>query len=445
MVIVAVTILLLDLGAYLALPSRFAMHLPGYRVPFHDLLTGGQGKYPRDYFVAHPERGFDIGADRRGTHYVEGLTYPIWSNALGCFDKEWARLPADYYYFAGDSMTWGYAPYETKFATVFEARTGIPSLKCGVTHTGQLHQFAKFLEVTSRIGALPKKVFVGYFFNDTANDYGHPQATVVRGWLIDESYLDRDLNVVRVDDERVSRQVDLYLAARAGEPRVPKLLLEYSFTAQVVANAYASIVERLGPSPPPERPFERLAELGGPVLLDMTWLSQLQTRGGRLEYEAFRFAARNKDVIRRWKADSIARGYELVFLLFEPRDFYGELIRFLDENDVAHIDVADELHARGFRDEDIYWPHDGHFSPQGNGVVGEILSEIEGRAQRIVQSRNFESAIGPISMRPPCTAATLAPDSWSPSSRYTSRTSPPSRVGTTRSTCEGAWSTLPLM
>ena len=119
----------------------------------------------------------------------------MYAAALGCFDVEWSPPPTDYYYFAGDSMTWGYAPYETKFATVFETLTGIDSVKCGVTHTGTIHQFAKFREVTAKIGTLPKKVFVGYFFNDTANDYAHPHSTVVDGWLIDDAYLDAGADI----------------------------------------------------------------------------------------------------------------------------------------------------------------------------------------------------------------------------------------------------------
>jgi hypothetical protein len=379
--IVVTTLLVLDTAVYFALPSRLAARLPGYRVPFHDVLTGGQGKYPQHYFVRHPERGFDMGPGRRGTHFVEGQTYPIWSNALGCFDKEWSPLPTDYYYFAGDSMTWGYAPYETKFATVFEALTGIPSVKCGVTHTGQLHQLAKFREVTAKIGALPKKVFVGYFFNDTANDYAYPHATVVDGWLIDNAYVDPDLNLVRVDDEWLARRVDLYLAARRRESRLAKMLLAYSVTAQAVSSVYAGVARALEPPPRAGAIFERGRGPNGVMLSDISWVSERQKSSGYLEYETFRFAERNKDAIKRWKADSIARGYELVFILFERREFYAELLRFLDDNQVVYIELAEEFRKRRIGDDRLYWPIDGHFSPNGNRLAGEVLSELEGASR----------------------------------------------------------------
>ena len=63
------------------------------------------------------------------------------------------------------------------------------------------------------------------------------------------------------------------------------------------------------------------------------------------------------------------------------------------------------------------------WTPQYSGRqdIGSRLTRVTNldadRYQRIVQSRNFESAIGPIRRRFPRTAATLAPESCSPASR----------------------------
>jgi len=32
-----------------------------------------------------------IGTNRRTEHWVDGVTYPIWSNSIGCFDREHIR------------------------------------------------------------------------------------------------------------------------------------------------------------------------------------------------------------------------------------------------------------------------------------------------------------------------------------------------------------------
>jgi len=92
---------------------------------------------------------------------VDRVTYPIWSNSIGCFDKEHTRYDP-YIYFAGDSFTWGYAPFEEQFGTLVEKMTGVRILKCGVSHTGQCHQYHKFIEIVEQIGHLPKALFVFY-------------------------------------------------------------------------------------------------------------------------------------------------------------------------------------------------------------------------------------------------------------------------------------------
>jgi len=142
------TLIVIDVACYFFLPNSVVAGFTDYRVkPIRHPTIGGRGYYPRYYFVAHPTRGMDIGPNRRGMHQVDDLNYPVWSNRFGCFDHDWPTVPEGYVYFAGDSFTWGYTPYEEKFATLFEAKTGLPTLKCGVTHTGQAHQFDKFREI----------------------------------------------------------------------------------------------------------------------------------------------------------------------------------------------------------------------------------------------------------------------------------------------------------
>ena len=213
--IVLVTLIIADTLLFMFLPPNFVRNFYPYRSggTLAEYGLGGvtNGNYPNNYFVSHPTRGFDIRPGARGTHSVDGFSYPIWSNRLGCFDREWDSQSQDYYYFAGDSNTWGYTPFEEKFATIFEERSGVRSMKCGVPHTGQLHQFGKFVEIVRKITTLPKHVIVGYCDNDISNDYAHPHSTVAGGWLVDDVFLDeRDYSLVRVDrpwiEERISAE-----------------------------------------------------------------------------------------------------------------------------------------------------------------------------------------------------------------------------------------------
>ena len=107
------TAAIVDVGGFYALSNDFAQALPGYRRP--SPVPGVFGRnYPKDYFVAKADRGFDIKPTTQMTtdqwHQVENISYRIWSNELGCFDRAHPDLRSPFMYFAGDSYTWGYAP-----------------------------------------------------------------------------------------------------------------------------------------------------------------------------------------------------------------------------------------------------------------------------------------------------------------------------------------------
>ena len=198
-VIILMMIVIFDLATFVFLPDKYASRFDGYRQDgFSDSAdkrfrsTPGRGTYPQNYFVKHSDRGFDIGMSRHGNHRVEGTSYPIWSNSIGCFDIEHRQYDR-YVYIAGDSTAWGYTPFDEKFGTLLERTTGKQILKCGVTHTGQRHQLEKLVEIVDKIGVLPETILVTYSSNDIANDYAHPHTTVVSGW---------QMNSVTVDDDR---------------------------------------------------------------------------------------------------------------------------------------------------------------------------------------------------------------------------------------------------
>jgi hypothetical protein len=117
--------------------------------------------------------------------------------------------------FTSAAFTWGFAPYETKFATEFERPAGIKTAKCGVPDTGTRHEFEKFKLTIQRIGFLPSLVFVAFFENDLQNDYAYPHSTVIDGWLVDSAYATapRSLAIYRpplpVLEEAVRRELDI--------------------------------------------------------------------------------------------------------------------------------------------------------------------------------------------------------------------------------------------
>ena len=114
---------------------------------------------------------------------MDDYSYRVWSNSVGCFDGPVERLKDKFWYVAGDSIAWGHAAHDELMSTVLEKLKGVDVLKCAVTHTGQRHQFSKFLEIGKKLGRWPQRVFVVYSPTDTANDYMHPHSTVVDGGL----------------------------------------------------------------------------------------------------------------------------------------------------------------------------------------------------------------------------------------------------------------------
>jgi len=196
-----------DTLSYRLMPDRYVSQFPDYRRRERNRIWIGN---PRDYFVKHPRRGFDIGTNVRTHHRVDGVPYLIWGNSIGCFDREYNQ-DNPYIYFAGDSFTWGYAPFEQKFGTLIENTTGVRILKCGVTHTGQRHQYEKFRDIVSEIGRLPKALFVFYYWNDYVNDYAHPHSTVYDGWLLDKVAVDGNSRLVHFTDRELADDMAQFL------------------------------------------------------------------------------------------------------------------------------------------------------------------------------------------------------------------------------------------
>lgn len=382
------TLALVDAALYFFLPANIARQFVGYRLWDSDLEPpGNPSSYPRDYFMAHPTRGFDLRPGARGTHTVDGFSYPVWVNRLGCFDREWDEIAEGYYYFAGDSSTWGYTPFEQKFASRFEQASGIPSVKCGVTHTGQRHQFEKFLEITRRLGRMPSNVVVGFSPNDIANDFAHPHSTVIDGWLADDILLDATTyESVRIDREWIAAQIVRRLVApRANPPPASfkSTLMRYSISAQVARSAVKRALQWLTLAKSAESPVDVQVHEGR-MLRPIYSLEAAHYKMGIFRYLDTPFTLDNRRAIQEWRRHAQAAGYNLTFVLIPYREVprtaagpFEEVKAFLGAEGIRYIDLFAEFRKRGIRDDDAFWQDDGHMSPGGNAAVAQILLESE--------------------------------------------------------------------
>ena len=112
-------------------------------------------------------------ADLPPTEVLPGVVR--FSNDIACGDPHRLavfRTPHPYDYFAGDSLT--YRPFLQSYPFVYEQLTGRRSAKCGLDATGTRHQFEKFRRSLQKIGHPPRRVFVGHYRNDLADDHRFP-------------------------------------------------------------------------------------------------------------------------------------------------------------------------------------------------------------------------------------------------------------------------------
>jgi hypothetical protein len=383
LVSVALTLLviaLFDLAGYLLLPAELAVRLHPYRCPACGLLPAvpGRGVDLHDYYAADAERGFDIAPNRTAKlHHVDGTTYPVWSNRLGCFDTE-PGPGGEYVYLAGDSFVWGFTPYDDKLGTVLERRLGVPVAKCGVIGTGQLHQLGKMRGVIDAVGRRPRLIVDVYFENDVADDLVHPRYTVVDGWL------EEAVGLVEQDGRFAvrPRPPAAIRAAVAAEGVVPeagllaalsygaaKYSLSYDVARGLLAQARDVVASAVGRGPGPPRGVYR---------------PELWQRNGRFWYADNLYAARNRSALREMKAYADGLGVPLFLLLIPPKQhaaepaYYDELKAALRAMGIGFADATEHFAENGYRWWELYWPRDAHLGPDGNGVVGNFLAERVG-------------------------------------------------------------------
>ena len=375
-VIFSVTILVFDVLGYYLLPDTIAFKFYDYRM--ERSVVGERTPYSRDYFVPHLTRGFDLGSTGTAKHGIPELSYPVWSNDIGCFDRTWDPVPSGYVYFAGDSFTWGYAAFEDKFATLFEMATGKPSLKCGVTGTGTRHQFDKFREVLGRVRQTPAHVIVSFFTNDIEDDHLFPDKTVVDGWLVQQRFIGFDGGPVQVDETWIRERIadskpNLKLACA---PDIWTKIKCISITANTINAIRKSIVGRD-------------TRVGEPQVNSFTYRGrELKSReiygnaditNGHLAYATNPRAEANRKVVLAWRQHAEQFGYRLSFILIPPAHHYvntrlfAEVTAFLDAAGIEFLDLTRTFAEGSTSGNVLYWRYDPHFTPLGNRVVAEAL------------------------------------------------------------------------
>ena len=154
-----------------------------YLKPYYGNYEFGINTYPKNYFEYSPSKGFDIRPNQDHVYfYSPNGILKIFSNKYGCFDN--AQSYENYVYLGGDSFVWGYDDYKKTLGVYMEKKLNQKVAKCGVTNTGQMHQYEKLRAFLKKNNTYPQKIIIGHYFNDLHDDFLFPESIVINGWLV---------------------------------------------------------------------------------------------------------------------------------------------------------------------------------------------------------------------------------------------------------------------
>ena len=372
-VVVAVLVIsftLIDGLSYLLTSANGLSFFPQYKKNrFQEQLNEVVHYFPRGYNVADPVMGFDT--QKNATPVAFNMAdgpFEIFSNEIGCFDHHTlAEIKAvkAYDYFAGDSFTWGYGNYVQNIPSVYEKKSGRFSVKCGIIHSGQQHQFEKFQRTVKLIGAYPIRVILGFYENDVANDFAYPHTTVIEGYEVDTLRFDtHQFQLVPRDMEAIHKVIlaGLNPKSQSWIVRFAAWLEKYSLSWNLIQFG----IQKTKP------------KALGTIYSISEGVSYYKGKG----YETADVTKKNRAAIERWIEDAKTHHYELIFVLIPPKlhhgntQFYGGLHDYLESKGVRFIDLTKPFHESGLRSEKLYWMNDGHLHNEGNVFVGEYLAKM---------------------------------------------------------------------
>ncbi|MDH5756980.1 MAG: hypothetical protein OEZ55_09960 [Nitrospinota bacterium] len=171
---------LIGLALILALVES-ALHFTSWRM-YIDRHT--HAPIPQYYIQSDPALGFDLAPNVKAARFYSAFRefdHEVFTNKYGCFDRTTGD-EGDYSLLLGDSLIWGWTPYQQTMGAQLERRLGSPVMKCGVMGYGVERALAKGRKVVAQRGRMPKIVIFGFSWNDLNDDH-FPGYSVVDGIL----------------------------------------------------------------------------------------------------------------------------------------------------------------------------------------------------------------------------------------------------------------------
>ncbi len=337
---------------------------------------------PQYYYQADREQGFDIAPNfSKSTHSFRDLSYQIWSNELGCFDVPY-HGEKPYIYLAGDSFTWGFAPFEDKWGTKLEKALGVRTLKCGVSGSGTKQELIKAERTLAKVTQTPKLIVLGYFGgNDTEDDYSFPNKLVYNGYLI-KKLEDRTLDYDSAQKTlpQIAEWSEKYcMITRPANPtlqRVKCFLTEHSVAYHLMKNGMKRIVS-------------------GDILRGVGVVNE-PVPGVSIQEGDYQQHLNNVLVFSKFAK---TKGSDFLVVLVpldgnvtsfdEVPDPYAKLKVFLTAHHIAYLDPLQDFRSAAKASSfALYWQHDPHWNVRGNHLFGLLVSKAVLERSPWVQDRD---------------------------------------------------------
>ncbi len=331
-----------------------------------------------EYFRYDPVLGFDITPNfATTTHSFANLSYPVWSNSLGCFDYPFDGA-SPYIYVAGDSFTWGYTPLDEKWDKVVERSTGVRTLNCGVPDYGTRQEVIKAKRTLANIPRPPKLIILAHYDNDAGDDGMFPTSTAYHGYVV-PSWSYCDPNFMLATSPLIATTT--CNIAKPDYPLLQKIKIEMAAHSVL----YLMAKRQFGIPDKVRNLFMKIAPTAllnsGLAHENQSWFDN---RSGLLD------DARYWDVhfsnIQAFKTLTDRNGSRLMVVLMpslglatatstDPLSTNGRMMTYLTQHHIPYLDLQPALHAVDPTGSVLYWKNDVHWTPAGNALAGSLISD----------------------------------------------------------------------
>jgi len=344
------------------------------------LLT--RDRHLRYYYQADPVDGYDIRPNVKSklVSVDNRIEYPIWSNALGCFDEPY-HGEKHFILLVGDSFTHCFAPFKDTWGAQIEKLLHYRVLKGGVTGYGTHQELDKAKKILKLVKNQPQLIIVGYFWNDPDDDFLFPNLTVVDGFLMSARKF-KDPKTHKLLPEKLGKKYTLTekLFSKTYPLSWGEMIRYYLDQHLIIVNLINDAAARFFP--------------GKQVDYAMTtqfMAFEPESKTGKFWHKHFQNLMAFKNLAAANHANLliviIPTNLQVYpFLAPHPGIDLERpnriLTRMLKAQGIDYLDLlplmrtyADETPRSGLRqDKDLYWQHNSHWNIKGEHLAGLLVS-----------------------------------------------------------------------